>query len=110
MRDGGSVHQPLHRCNAAAAACNVDVLGAGFFQCEAHKFAAPLYLPPVIELVSHGALLRSRFNPPINVMASLPGRSSTAPDGCCVARNEVRVMQTSSSAGSGADRTTQRLG
>lgn len=53
MRSDGSIHQPLHRRDAAGVARDVDVFGAGFLQREAHEFTAPLDRRPVIELISH---------------------------------------------------------
>src|SRR5260370_625224 len=42
MLGRGSVHQALHRRDAAGAARDIDVFCARFLQCEAHEFTAPL--------------------------------------------------------------------
>src|SRR5690348_1684411 len=55
MSRTGSVDQPLHRRDAAAAARDIDVFSAGLLQGETHEFAAPLNARPVIELIWHGA-------------------------------------------------------
>ena len=54
-RDARAVDELHHRRHAALAAParHIDVVGAGFFQREAHELAAPLDRRPVVEFVAH---------------------------------------------------------
>ncbi len=55
MRDALAVEQRQHRRHAVLArpARDVDIVRAGFFEREAHEFAAALDVGPVIELIAH---------------------------------------------------------
>ena len=55
MRDAPAVEQRQHRRHAVLAgpARDVDIIGAGCFERQAHEFAAPLDVGPVIELIAH---------------------------------------------------------
>ena len=60
MRDALAVEQRQHRRHAVLArpARDVDIVRAGFFEREAHEFAAALDVGPVIEFIAHDEFLR----------------------------------------------------
>src|SRR5262249_38898722 len=49
----GIAHHPHHRLLPTRLPCDVDISGAGLFQRQTDKLAAPLDPRPVIKLVSH---------------------------------------------------------
>ena len=54
------LHEHLHLLHAAFASRDIDIIRSRLLEREPHEFAASLYLRPVVELVTHLAVSRSR--------------------------------------------------
>ena len=79
-KSGQTLADRITQAGHTLAARDIDIVGAGFLQGEAHVFAAAPDPVPVVELVAHGGLLSNRHARAwpghlVPVAARLPGQA-----------------------------------